>query len=156
MMSNGINKQQSQHWQCWEKANTNAADWAGTQKLGRKLLREAHSPRPKHKALLRRAGEGRERQQKTTSIKPRKSLELLTGSEKYWEEAWPHTGDCLRLLSFPFPSLFFHIKELIWSNTTVFSLFCPLEMLSFWAQGTGGRETPPCCPPNSAPHTPLC
>jgi len=56
MMSSGINKQHSQHWQCWEKSNTNAAGWAGTQKLGGKLLRAARSPRPKHQALLRRAG----------------------------------------------------------------------------------------------------
>lgn len=56
------------------------------------------------------AEQGRERQQKTTSIQLHKSLELLTGSEVYWKRGLTTHW---RLLEIAFPSLFFHIKELI-------------------------------------------
>lgn len=145
MMSNGINKQHSQHHQRWDKANTNAADWAGTWESGGKLLREACSPRPKQEKG--REGKGSRRQPPLSHVNLWNYLHTVKSTGRRGLTA--HCG-LLKITSPSLPSSFM-LKSSSWSNTTTFSSFCSLEVLSTWAEGRRQRNCPVptcrCCSP---------
>lgn len=107
MMSNGINKQHSQHHQRWDKANTNAADWGGTWESGGKLLGEACSPRPKQEKG--REGKGSRRQPPLSHVNLWNYLHTVKSTGRRGLTA------ALRAAGnhFPFPPLFLHVKEFI-------------------------------------------
>lgn len=147
MMSNGINKQHSQHHQRWDKANTNAADWGGTWESGGKLLGEACSPRPKQEKG--REGKGSRRQPPLSHVNLWNYLHTVKSTGRRGLTA--HCG--LLEITSPFLPSSFMLKSSSWSNTTTFSSFCSLEVLS---RGKGGRETAPCQPPAAVHCALLC